>query len=84
MSTQFLRIQKKNRRTRNQEKHSERYVKTISVFGFNSARYDLNLIKSYSTPYFICDNEIEPTVYKKANDFLSFKIQFLPTYSFST
>ena len=43
----------------------ERYVKTSPVFGFNSSRYDLNLIKSYLIPYLICDREIEPTVIKK-------------------
>ena len=68
MSTQFLRIQKNQ--LIDLKQHLERYVNT---FGFNSGRYDLNLIKSYLIPYLICDKEIEPTVIKKANDFISFK-----------
>ena len=45
----------------------------LPVFGFNSQRYDLNLIKSYLIPYLINDKEAEPMVIKKANDFISFK-----------
>ena len=51
----------------------ERYTNTLSVFGFNSGRYDTNLIKSYLLPYLINEKEIEPSVIKKANDFVSFK-----------
>ena len=67
------------------KQHLERYVNTLPVFGFNSCRYDLNLIKSYLIPYFIFDKEIEPTVIKKANDFISFKfedVQFLDIMKF--
>ena len=46
----------------------ERYTKTLSVFGFNSGRYDINLI-----PYFFNEKEIEPSATKKANDFVFFK-----------
>ena len=63
----------------------ERYVNTLPVFGFGSGRCDLNLIKSYLIPCLICDNEIEPTVIKKANDFISFKfgdVQFLDIMKF--
>ena len=49
-------------------------MNTLPVFGFNSGRYDPNLIKSYLVPHLICDKEIEQTVIKKANDFISFKI----------
>ena len=55
------------------------------MFDFNSGRYDLSLITSYLIPYPICDKEIEPTVIKKANDFISFKIedvQFLDILKF--
>ena len=55
------------------KQHLERYINTLPVFGFNSGRYDLNLIKSYLIPYLICDKEQETSVIKKANDFLSFK-----------
>ena len=71
MSTQFLRIQK------NQfidlKQHLERYINTLPVFGFNSGRYDLNLIKTYLIPYLTRDKEQETSVIKKANDFISFK-----------
>ena len=39
-STQFLRLQKNQLFDLNQ--NLERYVNTLSVFGFNSGRYDLN------------------------------------------
>ena len=54
--------------------HLEIYTYTLPVFGFNSGRYDINLIKSYLIPYLINEKEIEPSVIKKANDFVSFKI----------
>ena len=63
----------------------ERYDHTLPVFGFNSGRYDLNLIKSYLIPYLINDKEAEPMVIKKANDFISFKFgdtQFLAIMKF--
>ena len=43
------------------------------MFGFNSAKYDLNLIKSYLLPILVNERDIEPTVIKKANHFTSFK-----------
>ena len=78
MSTQFLRIQKNQ--LIDLKQHLERYVNTLPVFGFNSGRYDLNLIKSYLIPYLIRDKEQEISVIKKAKDFISFKfedVQFL-------
>ena len=78
MSTQFLRMQKNQ--LNDLKQNLERYVHTLPVFGFNSGRYDLNLIKSYLIPYLINDKEAEPIVIKKANDFISLKfgyIQFL-------
>ena len=44
-STQFLQMQK-NQLIELQE-HLERYCNVLPVFGFNSANYDINLIKSY-------------------------------------
>ena len=44
LSTQFLQMQK-NQLIDLQE-HFERYCNTLPVFGFNSAKYDINLIKS--------------------------------------
>ena len=52
------------------------------LFGFNSAKYDLNLIKSYLLPILVNERDIEPTVITKANHFISFKfgdIQLLDT-----
>ena len=83
MSTQFLTIQKNQLIVSKQ--HLERYANTLPVFGFNSGRYDLNLIKSYLIPYLICDKETEPTFIKKANDSISFKVedvQFLDIMKF--
>ena len=70
-STHFLRIQKNQLIDLMQ--HLERYTNTLPVFGFNSGRYDINLIKSYLIPYLIKKKEIEPSVIKKANDFVAFK-----------
>ena len=53
--------------------HLERYTNTLPVFGFNSGRYDINLIESYLIPYLINEKEIELSVIKKASDFVSFK-----------
>ena len=83
MSTQFLRIQKNQ--LIDLKQHLERYINTLPVFGFNSGRYDLNLIKSYLIPYLIRDKEQETSVIKKANDFISFKfgdVQFLDIMKF--
>ena len=67
MSTQFLRIQKNQ--LIDLKQHLETYVNTLPLFGFNSGRYDLNLIKSYLLPYLLCDKEIDPTVIKKSKLF---------------
>ena len=82
-STQFLQIQK-NQLFDHQES-LERYCNVLPVFGFNSAKYDLNLIKSYLLPILINERDIEPTVIKKANQFISFKfgdIQLLDKMNF--
>ena len=83
MLTQFLQIQK-NQLLKLQQ-HFERYVNTLPVFGFNSGKYDLNLIKSYLLPYLIHERDIQPTVIKKASHFGSFKfgdVQFLDILNF--
>ena len=56
------------------QEHFERYCIVLPVFGFNSAKYDNNLIKSYLLPILVNDRDIEPTVIRKANQFVSFKI----------
>ena len=70
-STQFLQMQK-NHSIELQE-HLERHCNVLPVFGFNSAKYDLSLIKSFLLPILINERNMEPTVIKKANHFVSFK-----------
>ena len=67
------------------QQHFERYVYTFPVFGFNSAKYDLNQIKAYLIPLLVSEREIELTVIKKANQYISFKfgnVQFLDIMNF--
>ena len=70
-SKQFLQMQK-NQLIELQE-HLERYCNVLPVFGFYSAKYDINLIKSYLLPILINERNMEPIVTKKANQFVSFK-----------
>ena len=82
-STQFLQIQKSQ--LIDLQESLERYCNVLPVFGFNSAKYDLNLIKSFLLPILINERDIEPTVIKKANQFISFKfgdIQLLDIMNF--
>ena len=44
LSTQFLQMQKNQ--LIDLREHFERYCNVLPVFGFNSAKYDINLIKS--------------------------------------
>ena len=55
------------------QEHFERYCNVFPVFGFNSAKYDINLIKSYLLPILVNEQDLEPTVIKKANQFVFFK-----------
>ena len=71
LSTQFLLMQK-NQLIDLQE-HFERYCNVLPVFGFNSGKYDINLIKSYLITSLVNERDIEPTVLKKASQFVSFK-----------
>ena len=81
-STQFLQIQKNQ--IFDLQEPLERYCNVLLVFGFNSAKYDLNLTKSYLQPILVNERDIERTV-KKANHFTSFKfsdIQLLDIINF--
>ena len=69
-TTQFLQVQ--NKQLIDLQEHLERYCNVLPIFGFNSAKYDLNLIKSYLLPILVNESNIEPTVIKKANQFISF------------
>ena len=70
-SNKFLRYQQKQ--LLDLQCHFNNYVDTLPVFGFNSGKYDLNLIKSYLIPHLLNDKAITPTVIKKTNQFISFK-----------
>ena len=74
----------KNRLSHLQE-HFERYCNTLPIFGSNSENYDINLIKSYLLPILVNERQIEPTVIKKANQFVSFRfgdVQLLNSVNF--
>ena len=63
----------------------ERYCNVLRVFIFNSAKYDLNLIKAYLLPILVNARDLEPTVIKNAEQFISFKfrdIQLLDIMNF--
>ena len=82
-STQFLQIQ------RNQiidlQEFLERYCIYLPVFGFTSAKYDLNLVKSYLLPILVNERDIEPNVINEANQFISFNfcdVQLLDILNF--
>ena len=61
-STQFLQIKKKQ--LIGLQEHLERYCNVLPIFGFSSAKYDLNLIKSYLLPILVNERNTEPTVIK--------------------
>ena len=71
MSTRILQMQK-NQLIDLQELF-ERYYNVLPVFGFNSAKYDIHLIKSCSLPILVSELDIEPTVIKKASQLVFFK-----------
>ena len=83
LSTQFL-LMPKNQLIDLQD-HFERHCNVLPVFGFNSAKYDINLIKLYLLPILVNERDIEPTVIKKTNQIVSFKfgdIQLLDIMNF--
>ena len=67
------------------QEHFERYCNILPVFGFNSAKCDINLIESYLLPILVNEQDIEPKVIKKADQFVSLKfgdIQLLDIMDF--
>ena len=72
VSTQFLQMQSSH--LVDLQEHFERYRNMLTVFGFNSAKYYLILIKSCLSLLFVNKRNIGPTVIKKANQFVSFKV----------
>ena len=82
-STQFLQIQKNH--LIDLQRSLERFCNVLLVFGFNIAKYDLNLSKSFLLPVLVSERDNEPTVIKEANQFMSFKfsvIQLLDILNF--
>ena len=68
-STEFLQMQK-NQLIDLQE-NLKRYCNVLPVFGFNSAKYHIILIKSYFLPMLINIQDFEPVVKGKANQYIS-------------
>ena len=62
LSTQFLQMQKTQ--LNDLQEHFERFCNTLQVFDFNSAKYEINLIKSYLLPILVNERQIEATVIK--------------------
>ena len=83
LATQFLQMQK--HQLIDLQDHFEHYCNVLPVFGFNSAKYDNILMKSYLIPYLVNERDIEPTVVSKVNQFVSFKfgdVQLLDIMNF--
>ena len=53
----------------------ERYCTVLPVSGFNSTKYEINMIESYILPIIVKEQDIKLTVNKKANEFVSFNIR---------
>ena len=82
-SRHFFQLQKKQ--LIELQEHLDRYCNVLPVFGFNSAKHDINLIKSYLLPILISERNMEPTVNEKPNQFVSFKfgdVQLLDIMNF--
>ena len=62
-STQFLQIQKNQ--SIDLQESLERYCHVLPAFGFNSAKYDLNLIKYSLLPILVHERDIEPLSSRK-------------------
>ena len=83
LSTRFLQTQKNQ--IFDLQEQIEPYCNVLPVLGFNSAKYDINLIKSCLLTILVNERGMEPTVIKKANQFVSLKfrdIQLLDIMNF--
>ena len=74
-STHFLRIQKNQLIDLMQ--HLERYTNTLPVFGFNSGRYDINLIKSNLILYFINGRKMNLHLSRKQTNLFPANLEML-------
>ena len=71
-STQILQIQ--NKQLIDLQDHLERYCNVLPIFGFNSAKYDLNIRKSHLLIVLKTERNTEPTSIKKRNQLISLKL----------
>ena len=63
----------------------ENYYSTIPVFGFNSSRYDLNLMKEYLLHHLLIERNVVPKVIRMGNKYIGMKffgLQFLDILNF--
>ena len=63
----------------------ENYYSTIPVFGFNSSRYDLNLIKEYLLHHLLLEKNVIPKVIRMGNKYIGMNflgLQFLDILNF--
>ena len=63
----------------------ERYYDNLPVFGFNSSRYDLNLIEEYLLEILLRDFHCSPSVIKSCNKYIAMNfmgLQFLDILKF--
>ena len=63
----------------------ENYYSTILVFGFNSSRYDLNLIKEYLLHHLLIEKNVVPKVIRTGNKYIGMNflgLQFLDILNF--
>ena len=72
-STQFLQLQKN--RVIDLQEDLELYCIIVTVFVLNSAKNDLNVIKSCLLPIFVNEGDIAPTLIKRTNQIIEFKIR---------
>ena len=63
----------------------ENYYSTIPVFGFNTSRYDLNLIKEYLLHHLLIEKNVVPKVIRTGNKYIGMNflgLQFLDILNF--
>ena len=83
VSTQFLQTQENQ--LIDLQDHLEHYCSVSPVSGFNSAKHDKNLTKSYLLPLLVKERRIQPQVIKNDNQFVSFNsadVQLLDIINF--
>ena len=66
--TQFLQIQKKQ--VIELQEHMEQYCKVLTVFAFNSVKYDLNFIKSFLLPILVNERKFKFLPSRKPTSYL--------------